>query len=71
MNSWTRNDDNRIIDLYLEGNNIIDIAFLLNESTYFIKKRIIFIAKESIKNNNATIDDMCELFGLRKSLLKF
>jgi hypothetical protein len=52
MNSWTRNDDNRIIDLYLEGNNIIDIAFLCNESTYFIKKRIIFMAKESIKNGD-------------------
>jgi hypothetical protein len=71
INSWTRADDNHIVDLYLEGNSFVDIAFLLNETTSFIKNRFIYIAKQSIINETANINVVSELFGFSKRLLKF
>lgn len=67
---WSKNDDNQIVDLFLDGNNFNDISFIVNENTSFIKKRLIVLAKDSIKNGTATIDDMAELLGVNKNLLK-
>lgn len=69
-NLWSREDDNKIVDLFLDGNNFFDISFVLNENPSFIQKRLIVLAKDSIKNGTATIDDMAELLGVNKKLLK-
>jgi hypothetical protein len=69
-NVWSKDDDNQIVDLFLDGNNFNDISFIVNENTSFIKKRLIVLAKDSIKNGTATIDDMAELLGVNKNLLK-
>jgi TATA-box binding protein (TBP) (component of TFIID and TFIIIB) len=66
---WDKNEEDKMIDLIIQGKSHIDIAKIHKRTIGSIRGRLYKIAIKLIKDNNTTIDDIVTIFDLDRNIL--
>jgi hypothetical protein len=66
---WDKNEEDKMIDLIIQGKSHMEIAIIHKRTVGSIRGRLYKIATKLIKENNTSIDDIVTIFDLDRNIL--